>query len=152
MYFRLPLDTGEHILFGTSLQSTHRHRQLIPCPAKHHHPSNIPSFDTIKTRLQCGPIPTPSALSVLRSILAKEGVRGLYKGATPPALGWSAIDGVLLGSLHNYRLFLAQHAPMLTEDTPGKDVRRLGLLGHGLAGGAAGLTRCVESPHSKLWR
>lgn len=27
-----------------------------------------------------------------------KGFRGLYKGATPPAVGWAAIDSVLLGS------------------------------------------------------
>ncbi|KAF7985256.1 hypothetical protein HWV62_6379 [Athelia sp. TMB] len=108
------------------------------------------AFDTIKTRQQCGPTPTPSALSVLRSVLRNEGVRGLYKGATPPAVGWSAIDGVLLGSLHNYRLLLAAHAPALLEDTPGREVRRLGLLGHGLAGGAAGLTSAAVATPVEL--
>lgn len=32
----------------------------------------------------------------------------LRKGASPPAVGWALSDAVLLGSLHNYRLWLAQ--------------------------------------------
>lgn len=66
----------------------------------------------------------------------------LYKGATPPAVGWAAIDSVLLGALHNYRLLLARHG--MTETVPGTDVRRLTLLGHGIAGLGAGLTRYYD--------
>jgi len=99
-------------------------------------------FDTIKTRLQCTPSGTYSgATDVLRKLVRNEGVRALYKGATPPAVGWAAIDSVLLGSLHNYRLFLIRHG--MTETTPGKDVQRLTLLGHGIAGLGAGLTSAV---------
>ena len=65
----------------------------------------------------------------------------LYKGATPPAVGWAAIDSVLLGSLHNYRLFLLEHG--MAEPTPGKNIERLTLVGHGIAGLGAGLTRFV---------
>lgn len=68
---------------------------------------------------------------------------GLYKGATPPAVGWAAIDSLLLGSLHNYRLILLRHG--LAEPTPGKNMERLSLLGHGIAGLGAGLTRFVNS-------
>jgi len=67
-----------------------------------------------------------------------QGVRALYKGATPPAVGWSAIDSVLLGSLHNYRLFLLRHG--MTETSPGGPPR-LTLIGHGVAGLFAGWTR-----------
>lgn len=67
----------------------------------------------------------------------------LYKGATPPAVGWAAIDSVLLGSLHNYRLFLIRHN--MTEPVLGSDQRRLTLLGHGVAGLFAGLTRYSHS-------
>jgi len=64
----------------------------------------------------------------------------LYKGATPPAVAWAAIDSVLLGSLYNYRLILRRHG--MTEPTPGKGgIERLSLLGHGIAGLGAGLTR-----------
>ena len=47
---------------------------------------------------------------------------------------------MLLGSLHNYRLFLIRHR--FTERTPGSDAQRLTLVGHGIAGFGAGLTRC----------
>ena len=68
-----------------------------------------------------------------------QGVRALYKGATPPAVGWAAIDSVLLGSLYNYRLFLVQHG--MTEISPSTGLPRLTILGHGVAGLFAGLTR-----------
>ena len=62
----------------------------------------------------------------------------LYKGATPPAVGWAAIDSVLLGSLHNYRLFLLRHG--MTEMSP-SGAQRLTLFAHGVAGLFAGWTR-----------
>jgi solute carrier family 25 (mitochondrial carnitine/acylcarnitine transporter), member 20/29 len=68
-----------------------------------------------------------------------QGILALYKGATPPAVGWAAIDSVLLGSLHNYRLFLLRHG--MTEKVPGTDTMRLTLAAHGIAGLFAGLTR-----------
>lgn len=38
-----------------------------------------------------------------------EGVRGLYKGATPPLVGWMFMDSVLMGSLTAYRRLLSEH-------------------------------------------
>ena len=61
------------------------------------------------------------------------------KGASPPAVGWAAIDSLLLGSLHNYRLMLAQHG--MVESLPYLNKPRLTLLGHGIAGLMAGPTR-----------
>ncbi|KAI0825021.1 mitochondrial carrier [Trametes gibbosa] len=99
-------------------------------------------FDTIKTRLQCSPPGTyKSAVDCLLKTVRNESVLALYKGATPPAVGWAAIDSVLLGSLHNYRLVLVRHG--LTETTPGSDVKRLTLLGHGIAGLFAGWTSAL---------
>jgi len=96
-------------------------------------------FDTIKTRLQCSPPGTyRGAIDCFLQTIRNESVFALYKGATPPAVGWAAIDSVLLGSLHNYRLFLTRHN--MTEPVPGGDVERLTLLGHGVAGLFAGLT------------
>lgn len=63
----------------------------------------------------------------------------LYKGSTPPAIGWTAIDSVLLGSLHNYRLFLIRHG--MTELKPETETKRLTIPAHGIAGLFAGLTR-----------
>jgi len=76
----------------------------------------------------------------------------LSQGVTPPAVGWSAIDSVLLGSLHNYRLWLMRNG--LVEDVPNVlrkassakgDPKRLTLTGHWLAGLLAGVTRCQFS-------
>ncbi|OSD03179.1 mitochondrial carrier [Trametes coccinea BRFM310] len=99
-------------------------------------------FDTIKTRLQCSPPGTyKNAVDCLLKTVRNESVFALYKGATPPAVGWAAIDSLLLGSLHNYRLFLIRHG--LTETVPGTDVKRLTLVGHGIAGLFAGWTSAL---------
>ncbi|GBE78033.1 mitochondrial carrier [Sparassis crispa] len=96
-------------------------------------------FDTIKTRIQCSPPGTyRGAIDCLLQTIRNESIFALYKGVTPPAVGWAAIDSVLLGSLHNYRLFLIRHH--FTELTPGSGKKRLTLVGHGLAGLCAGLT------------
>ena len=73
-------------------------------------------------------------------VLFIQSVFALYKGASPPAVGWAAIDSVLLGSLHNYRLLLMRYG--MTESVPGTDVKRLTVPAHGIAGLFAGLTRC----------
>ncbi|KAI0094800.1 mitochondrial carrier [Irpex rosettiformis] len=84
-----------------------------------------------------------SGRSWTRSILA------LYKGATPPAVGWAAIDSVLMGSVHNYRLFLIRQR--FTETVPGTNVQRLTLVGHGIAGLGAGLTSAfLATPMEQL--
>ncbi|TFL06697.1 mitochondrial carrier [Pterulicium gracile] len=99
-------------------------------------------FDTIKTRLQCSPPGTyKNAMDAFKQTIRREGVLALYKGATPPAVGWAAIDSLLLGSLHNYRLFLIKYD--MTEPVAGTDVRRLTVLGHGIAGLFAGLTSAI---------
>ncbi|KAJ3572516.1 hypothetical protein NP233_g3028 [Leucocoprinus birnbaumii] len=92
--------------------------------------------------MQCSPPGTyRGALDVLSKIVRNEGVFALYKGATPPAVGWAAIDSVLLGSLHNYRLFFLRQG--MTESHPVSGRPRLTLLGHGVAGLFAGLTSAV---------
>ncbi|KAF5313160.1 hypothetical protein D9619_003449 [Psilocybe cf. subviscida] len=98
-------------------------------------------FDTVKTRMQCAPPGTyRGALDVLAKVVRNEGVFALYKGATPPAVGWAAIDSVLLGSLHNYRLLLLQNG--MTELSP-SGAPRLTLFAHGVAGLFAGWTSAV---------
>ncbi|KAJ7038279.1 mitochondrial carrier [Mycena alexandri] len=92
-------------------------------------------FDTVKTRVQLGPV-NHGAVHVLVATIKREGIAGLYKGASPPAVGWAAIDSVLLGSLHNYRLFLLHNG--MTEQTATGP--RLTLLAHGVSGLFAGLT------------
>jgi solute carrier family 25 carnitine/acylcarnitine transporter 20/29 len=106
-------------------------------------------FDTVKTRLQCSPAGTyHGALDILRKLLRNEGVFALYKGATPPAAGWAAIDSVLLGSLHNYRLFLMRQG--MIEIVPGTDIKRLTLTAHGIAGLFAGLTSATVATPIEL--
>lgn len=85
-------------------------------------------FDSLKVRLQVdGPRFKNSAIVCLRATIAKEGVRGLYKGGTPPLFGWAVMDAVMLGSLSNYRRLLALDG-------------RLYYWQHALAGLGAGLT------------
>ncbi|KAI9697790.1 MAG: hypothetical protein M1836_004466 [Candelina mexicana] len=110
-------------------------------------------FDTIKVRLQTtqkaqfrGP------LECLLQTVSKEGIGGLYKGATPPLVGWILMDSVMLGSLTFYRRILnesvfnptiepisglgANGSLPAVEEIPHK----LPSLGHGLAGIMAGCT------------
>lgn len=90
-------------------------------------------FDTIKVRLQTTPPSRFSGpLACLLSTLRHEGPLALYKGATPPLIGWMFMDSVMLGSLAVYRRLLHTHL------FPGADV--LPTYGHGLAGVMAGAT------------
>lgn len=83
-------------------------------------------------------------------IIGKEGPRALYKGATPPAVSWAAVDSILLGSLYNYRLFL-RNMDILNEPVPNEPgARRVSILGHGLAGLLAGWTRSVNKPFQNM--
>ena len=67
-------------------------------------------FDTIKVRLQTSPrTHFAGPLDCVRQTLAREGVRGLYKGATPPLVGWMFMDSVMLGSLTFYRRLLHEN-------------------------------------------
>jgi solute carrier family 25 (mitochondrial carnitine/acylcarnitine transporter), member 20/29 len=102
-------------------------------------------FDTIKVRLQTtdashfrGP------LDCVVQTLKKEGFPGLYKGATPPLIGWMAMDSVMLGSLTFYRKLLHQNVfsrPDL-QTVPGAQYTqdKLPAVGHGIAGVMAGAT------------
>ena len=63
-------------------------------------------FDTIKVRrLQTasdGRFKGPMDC-VFQTVSRNEGLRGFYKGFTPPLVGWVLMDSVMLGSLHVYR-------------------------------------------------
>ncbi|PGH12170.1 hypothetical protein AJ79_04464 [Helicocarpus griseus UAMH5409] len=104
-------------------------------------------FDTIKVRLQT----TRSArfsgpLDCLLQTVRNEGVTALYKGATPPLMGWMVMDSVMLGSLTLYRRLLFEHVftnqqirrivPFASKEIPD----RLPSFGHGIAGIMAGST------------
>ncbi|KKA24401.1 Mitochondrial carrier protein [Rasamsonia emersonii CBS 393.64] len=105
-------------------------------------------FDTVKVRLQTtkdshfkGP------LDCVLQTVRKEGVSGLYKGATPPLVGWMVMDSVMLGSLTLYRRLLLEHVfskPRIRDaisfSRGPKDLNTLPSLGHGIAGIMAGST------------
>ena len=53
------------------------------------------SFDTIKVRLQTSEkVQFKGPLDCLLQTVRHEGVRGLYKGATPPLVGWMVMDSM----------------------------------------------------------
>ncbi len=111
-------------------RSPHTNRPLVGHP-----------FDTVKVRLQttnssrfAGP------LQCLSQTLRNEGILGLYKGATPPLVGWMFMDSVMLGSLTVYRRLLRDNLfnpPWHPLHDPTKP---LPSHGHGLAGVMAGAT------------
>ncbi|TID18423.1 mitochondrial carnitine/acylcarnitine carrier protein [Venturia nashicola] len=99
-------------------------------------------FDTIKVRLQTteashfkGP------LDCLLQTVRNEGIRALYKGASPPLVGWMFMDSLMLGSLTAYRRILREHlyTPKLVNGRPDPSFK-LPAVGHGLAGMLAGFT------------
>ncbi|OBT59376.1 hypothetical protein VE04_00481 [Pseudogymnoascus sp. 24MN13] len=109
-------------------------------------------FDTIKVRLQTSKSSQFNGpLQCLMQTIANQGVAGLYKGATPPLIGWMFMDSVMLGSLTFYRKFLHQNVftpplaatpssfaalPIGHEQKPHK----LPVIGHAMAGVMAGST------------
>ncbi|KAJ3149440.1 hypothetical protein HDU89_003804 [Geranomyces variabilis] len=75
-------------------------------------------FDTVKVRLQTdGSSRFRGPLDCLRLTIRREGFRALYKGATPPLFGWALMDSVQMGSLNNFRLWIADPDPLTTLTT-----------------------------------
>ena len=103
-------------------------------------------FDTIKVRLQTSQKSQFSGpIDCLLQTIRKEGIAGIYKGATPPLLGWMASDSVMLGSLTIYRKFLLHNVfanPTFRPHTPVSELENMKLptVGHGIAGIFAGWT------------
>ncbi|KAI4862033.1 mitochondrial carrier [Hypoxylon rubiginosum] len=116
-------------------------------------------FDTVKVRLQTTDATRFSGpLQCVVQTVRNEGVRGLYKGATPPLVGWMFMDSIMLGSLTVYRRLLAENVfyrhltpslPGSTTSPPEKEgpiaatshaAAHLPSYGHGLAGVMAGGT------------
>ncbi|KAI1308289.1 carrier protein YMC2 [Xylaria venustula] len=105
-------------------------------------------FDTIKVRLQTtDPSRFHGPLQCVTQTIRNEGVRGLYKGATPPLVGWMFMDSLMLGSLTIYRRLLAEHVfaphPPTLHDAlqhPPDVLSHLPPSGHGIAGILAGST------------
>jgi len=93
-------------------------------------------FDTIKIRLQCAPRGTyKGPIDCFVQLARKESLLGLYKGASPPAVGWMITDSILMGSLHTYRKALSRLSQ--TGEGTGK---RLPTSLHAVAGLGAGWT------------
>ncbi|GAA5938744.1 uncharacterized protein JCM15063_004856 [Sporobolomyces koalae] len=111
-------------------------------------------FDTIKVRLQCSKPGTYSGpLQCLVDTVKGEGPRALYKGASPPAVGWAISDSMLMGSLHQYRLLLASIETRSNQrdegvvhgsssSTTDEPTLGLSLPGHFASGMMAGWTVC----------
>ncbi|KAI9854726.1 MAG: hypothetical protein M1824_006608 [Vezdaea acicularis] len=106
-------------------------------------------FDTIKVRLQTSrSTQFRGPLDCLLQTLRHEGIRGLYKGATPPLVGWMFMDSVMLGSLTFYRRLLHESVfnPSPLSPSPqgfpsvGTPITALPPLGHAFAGVMAGWT------------
>ncbi|KAF4591730.1 Mitochondrial substrate carrier family protein L [Ophiocordyceps camponoti-floridani] len=102
-------------------------------------------FDTIKVRLQTSPRSRFSGpVQCLLQTVRGEGFRALYKGASPPLVGWMVMDSLMLGSLNLYRQVLAHRLFSVPVYAPGATAEaRLPAWGHGLAGLAAGGTVSV---------
>jgi len=103
-------------------------------------------FDTIKVRLQTSEkTQFKGPWDCLLQTIRKEGPQGLYKGATPPLLGWMVMDSVMLGSLTLYRRLLRENVFCNPAFRPGKSAAELSnekmpAVGHGIAGILAGST------------
>ncbi|KAJ1539611.1 hypothetical protein HK405_012674, partial [Cladochytrium tenue] len=65
-------------------------------------------FDTVKIRMQTegGHGRFKGPLDCLLTTLRREGFRALYKGATPPLLGWTLMDATQMFTLTNLRHLL----------------------------------------------
>lgn len=95
-------------------------------------------FDTIKVRLQTQPADAfAGPLQCLRRTIAREGILALYKGASPPLIGWVLMDTVQMATLNQSRLFFHAQHPSVP----------LNLVEHGLCGLVCGLAvACVATP------
>ncbi|KAL2263466.1 hypothetical protein VTK26DRAFT_6673 [Humicola hyalothermophila] len=101
-------------------------------------------FDTIKVRLQTSSSARFSGpVDCLLQTIRREGPTALYKGATPPLVGWMFMDSVMLGSLSVYRRLVKEHLFNNNNNNNNNNKRHGGQLpahGHGLAGIMAGAT------------
>ena len=72
--------------------------------------------------------------------LRNEGVKGIYKGATPPLVGWMFMDSIMLGSLSVYRRVINDKFFNPRHGLESGEQRKLPVLGHAIAGTMAGWT------------
>lgn len=100
-------------------------------------------FDSVKVRLQTSAGRFTGPLDCTIKTLRNEGVKGLYKGFTPPLVGWVLMDSVMLGSLHVYRRLVKEN---IYPEEP-----KMPILGHCMAGVMAGWTvSLVAAPVEQL--
>lgn len=66
-------------------------------------------FDTVKVRLQTSEGRFKGPMECVMKTFQAEGIRGFYKGFTPPLVGWVMMDSVMLGLLHLYRRLLHEN-------------------------------------------
>lgn len=96
-------------------------------------------FDTVKVRLQTettGRFGGP--LDCIMKTVRNEGFTALYKGGTPPLIGWGAIDSVMFAALIPARRWLQGDAAELT------------MTKHWMAGAIAGWTSCIVATPVEL--
>ncbi|SGZ56924.1 CIC11C00000001237 [Sungouiella intermedia] len=89
-------------------------------------------FDTVKVRLQTSEGRFKGPMDCVWQTFKAEGIKGFYKGFTPPLVGWVLMDSVMLGSLHLYRRLLKENVY--------HDEKKLPLSGHIMAGLGSGWT------------
>ncbi|KAJ3065398.1 hypothetical protein HDU98_011252 [Podochytrium sp. JEL0797] len=78
-------------------------------------------LDTVKVRMQTegGHGRFKGPWDCIMSTVRKEGFRALYRGATPPLIGWTIMDSVTLTTLTNMRIFMQSlhpDSPLRTRD------------------------------------
>ncbi|KAJ8982882.1 hypothetical protein NQ317_004312, partial [Molorchus minor] len=84
-------------------------------------------LDTVKVHLQTQDLHNPKyrgTVHCLRSIISKEGIRGVYRGVTSPLLGVAGINAIVFGVYGNVQRKLSNPDSLAS---------------HALAGGTAGL-------------
>jgi solute carrier family 25 carnitine/acylcarnitine transporter 20/29 len=100
-------------------------------------------IDTIKTKLQADPAHRScSSLMVLRHVLRREGVLGLYRGVTPAVLGGTIYGGIVLSVYSGS--FASCNGTMLAEPIPFTGGLRGSVLVAAVASGGA--RSLVETP------
>ncbi|CVL12515.1 related to carrier protein YMC1, mitochondrial [Fusarium proliferatum] len=100
-------------------------------------------FDTIKVRLQTSSTSRfRGPWHCLHETISQEGIRGLYKGFTPPLIGFVFMDSILLGSFSIYRDYFRRTCPETSSPAklPYLNESTRSCLIHGVSGGLAGWT------------
>lgn len=106
-------------------------------------------LDTVKIRRQISSEYSSSMDAFIQTV-RHQGIRGLYAGATPPLVGWSISDPMLLGSLNIYRLHLASvEARAQGRDPDG--IKGLSLPGHAVGFPSIYTKRSQDLISSNSW-